>query len=150
MNLSYDTLEKNELITILLEKDEKIASLELSTLLLKTELDKIKRMLFGSKSERFVAEGNPQQGTLLFEEDIKQVEIPAVQETITYTREKKKNSEHVPTGKLPLPKHLERVPIIIEPQEDVTGLKKMGKKSPKNWNTNQDSFLSISISVLNM
>ena len=128
MNSSYDTLEKNELITILLQKEERITSLELSTLLLKTELDKIKRMLFGSKSERFVPEINTQQAALLFDEEIKQVEASVQQETITYTRDKKKNSEHVPTGRLPLPEHLERVTIVIEPQEDVTGLKKIGEE----------------------
>jgi len=135
MNLSYDTLEKKELIglliqqsEVLLQKEERIASLELSTLLLKTELDKIKRMLFGSKSERFVPEVNPQQAILPFEEEIKLIEEPVQQETIIYTRDKKKNSEHVPTGRMPLPKHLERVPIIIEPQEDVTGLKKIGEE----------------------
>jgi transposase len=128
MNLSYDTLEKNELITLLQQKEERIASLELSNLFLKSELDKIKRMLFGSKSERFVPEVNPLQATLPFEEEIKLAEKPVPQEIISYTRDKKKNSEHIPTGRLPLPKHLERIPIIIEPQEDVTGLKKIGEE----------------------
>ena len=134
MNSSYDTLKKSELIELLIqqssinkEQEEKIASLELSAILLKTELDKIKRMLFGSKSERFVPDVNPMQAALPFEEEVKPIEVPVLQETITYTREKK-NSEHVPTGRLPLPAHLERVPIIIEPQEDITGLKKIGEE----------------------
>jgi hypothetical protein len=93
---------------------------------LEAELAQLKKMVFGSKSERFVPETNPQQTSLGFgqEAEEKKEEAP-VTETITYEREK--NSKNKPSRQ-PIPAHLERVVHQIKPEEDVTGLVKIGEE----------------------
>src|SRR5208283_1276655 len=77
------------------------------------------------KSERFVPEVDPQQVSLDFG-DIPEVtkEEPVI-ETITYDR--KKGSGKQKPSRQPLPAHLKRVIHEIQPEEDVTGLVKIGE-----------------------
>jgi hypothetical protein len=82
-------------------------------------------MIFGSRSERFLP-ADP--GQLALAMDIETQLAPAPQkEEITYTR--RKNSEEKQQGhaRMPLPAHLPRREEVIEPMEDVTGLKKIGE-----------------------
>jgi transposase len=96
-------------------------------LLIEQELAKLKRMIFGSKSERFVPAINPAQMALdLNIEALATLEQK--QQEITYTRTKtvvKPNNHH---GRLPLPKHLERVEHLLNPQENIEGLKYIGQE----------------------
>lgn len=95
---------------------------------LQHELNNLKRMIFGSKHERFVpTANNPAQTTL--DLTVEQVATCSVIDAkkITYTRtttEVTDNKEH--PGRMKLPEHLERREIVIEPAEDVSGLKKIG------------------------
>lgn len=91
---------------------------------LKQELAQLKRMIFGSKSERFIPDD---PGQLSLGLDIEQREDTEQQETedIAYTRQKLKKKKKIPV-RLPLPSHLHREVIEIEPTEDVTGAKKIG------------------------
>jgi transposase len=115
----YDNYTKEDLITENL-------SLKSNLNLLQTELANLKRMIFGSKSERFtpIIAGQEQ---LLFT-DVEKVELEVKQENIAYTRTKatvKDTSTGSVTkhqGRLPLPKHLPRVECIIEPTENTEGL----------------------------
>jgi len=93
---------------------------------LQAELAQLKKMVFGSKSERFVPEVAPEQTSLDFGEapEVKKEE-PAT-ETITYEREK--NSNKSKPSRQPIPAHLERVIHEIQPEEDVTGLVKIGEE----------------------
>jgi transposase len=93
---------------------------------LQAELAQLKKIVFGSKSERFIPETNPQQTSLDFGQtpEVKK-EIP-VTETITYEREK--NSGKQKPSRQPIPAHLERVVHEIKPEEDVTGLVKIGEE----------------------
>jgi transposase len=92
---------------------------------LKEELAQMKRMIFGSKSERFIAD-DPGQLSLGF--DVGQQEKQEEQETETipsYERQKSGKKKKVPV-RMPLPSHLPRVKFDIEPGEDITGAKRIG------------------------
>jgi transposase len=97
---------------------------EAENLYLKQELAQLKRMIFGSKSERHLG-GDPSQLSLGLDTE---TVAPKEKETeeITYSRtkaEKKKGS----AIRLSLPSHLHREEHIIEPEEDITGARKMGE-----------------------
>ena len=106
------------LLEIIQQKDLQIQKLQ-------NQLEQLLRTVYGKKSERF-APTLPGQGS--FALDIPVLETPEVKtETITYEREKPSGkSNH--KGRLPLPDHLQRVDIDIEPKEDVTGLGKIGEE----------------------
>ena len=113
---NYDNYTKEDLIT--------------EVITLKTELAQLKRMIFGSKSERFtpITEGQEQ---LLFT-DIETAQLEVKQENIAYTRTKATirdiGSVTKHQGRLPLPKHLPRVECIIEPTENTEGFVCIGKE----------------------
>ncbi|HUT83036.1 MAG TPA: IS66 family transposase [Thermodesulfobacteriota bacterium] len=92
---------------------------------LKQELAQLKRMIFGSKSERFVQQD---PGQLSLGLDVEHQEVPQAEtEELTYTRKKSKGQKKESHVRLPLPSHLHREEILIEPDEDVTGAKKIGE-----------------------
>lgn len=91
------------------------------------ENQNLKKLIFGAKSERFIpASENTQQGTLDFGEVPEDKKEEPEQETITYTREK--SSDKAKPSRQPIPAHLERITHPIEPEEDVTGLVKIGEE----------------------
>ena len=98
------------------------------------EIDQMKRLLFGAKRERFIPEADDKQMTLPFDVEAEDEEKTGEQEgeqeqeqqTITYTKTKTKRENH--PGRLPLPEHLPVKEIIIEPEEDTTGMKCIGKE----------------------
>jgi transposase len=92
---------------------------------LKLELDKLRRMIFGAKSERFVG-ATPGQLSLF---DIPQeAKVEKDEETITYTRKKPEQEKAVGHGRMALPSHLPRVEHIIEPADKIEGAKKIGEE----------------------
>lgn len=106
---------------LLIKKEN--SDLHAEVLYLKQELAQLKRMIFGSKSERHIG-GDPSQLSLgLVAEPVEYPEKET--EQITYTREKaaKKGS----AIRLALPAHLHREEHIIEPAEDITGARKIGE-----------------------
>lgn len=102
-------------------------SLRFDNLKLRAELDQLKRLIFGSRSERFVPPEDQAQTALAFDQELQAVQPTVAPQTITYERSKTKASQHINTGRRPLPANLERVVIVIEPLQDVTGLKKIGQ-----------------------
>jgi hypothetical protein len=95
---------------------------------LEHELQQLKKMIFGSKHERFVPSvQNPLQLSLdIRAEAIAQCSIIDAKK-IEYTKvttEVTVKKEH--PGRYKLPEHLERREQIIIPAEDTTGLKKIG------------------------
>ena len=89
---------------------------------LKSENENLRRLIFGQKRERFApVESNEQ---LSF--------IPSASPTVTKTEQitytRKKVRKAAPHGRKPLPAHLKRETITIEPETDVTGLKKIGEE----------------------
>jgi len=98
--------------------------LRAKNLYLEQELAQLKRMIFGSKSERHIG-GDPGQLSLgLDVETIEQREKET--EQITYSRSKPENKKGSAI-RLALPAHLHREEHIIEPEEDVTGARKIGE-----------------------
>lgn len=92
---------------------------------LKFQLADLKRMIFGSKSERFIPTNGDATQLSLF--DIPQADIdPPETESITYSRTKpKKEKQKAIRAKIPT--HLPRVEEIIEP-EAKEGLIKIGEE----------------------
>lgn len=90
---------------------------------LKHQLAELKRLIFGTKSERFVAP-DPLQGSLF---DIP-VSEPAEkdQEDISYTRTKAEKSEKKQPLRAELPAHLPRKTEVIEPENVPAGSKHIG------------------------
>lgn len=113
---------------IISEKDKAISEKEEEINQLKFELDKFRRYIFGTKSEKLSARKEldlsqmslfdlgtteEQQSTLSDEQDKPEVK-PAKEE-----KNPKKRAKG--TGRMKLPEELRREEIIIEPEEDTTG-----------------------------
>lgn len=97
---------------------------EFEIMYLKQELAQLKRMIFGSKSERHI--GND-PGQLSLGLDVELVEQPEKEtEQITYTRNKSDNKKGSAV-RLVLPSHLHREEHVIEPEEDITDARKIGE-----------------------
>ena len=110
---------------IIAQKDAIIARQEAELEQLREELAWIKGQLFGQKRERFEG-GHPEQLQLDLGREAESVAPPAEEaeeEQISYRRKKKKHP-----GRHPLPPHLERVEMVIEPEEDTTGLLCIGEE----------------------
>jgi transposase len=114
-----EKLDREKLLEVVREQYEKNESLQV-------ENDRLKKLIFGSKSERFVPEVDPQQTSLNFGGTPEPKKEEPVTETITY--ERKKNGGKQKPSRQPIPAHLERVVHIIQPDEDVTGLVTIGKE----------------------
>jgi len=114
-------IEKSELEIEKSQLTSKVSYLEF-------QIEQLKRMIFGSKSERFIAANNPEQLQLPFEVDAKEVaqEVEEVMEQISYERPKKAKKPH--PGRLALPSHLPVNEIIVEPTEDVSQMKFIGNE----------------------
>lgn len=107
----------------------KYESLFIEHVNLRHELDQLKRIVFGSRHERFIPATSPEQLSLgLPSPEAKQAEVVSVQK-IEYTREQKKQStEKINTGRMKLPADLPREQVILQPSENVEGLKKIGEE----------------------
>lgn len=92
---------------------------------LQFQVKQLNRLLFGAKRERFIPNKDENQMTLPFE--VEQQDAPEKQkQVITYVREKTKRENH--PGRLPLPSHLPVKEITLEPKEDTTGMKCIGRE----------------------
>lgn len=88
--------------------------------------DQLKRLMFGAKRERFIANTDVNQMTLPF--DIPEQPVAEqTTETIEYTR-KKTSSRENHHGRLELPSHLPVEEIHLEPEQDTNGLKCIGQE----------------------
>lgn len=102
-----------------------IKELQTENSLMQFQIDQMKRLLYGAKRERFIMNSDENQMTLPF--DVQEEETSEKQqEVVTYVREKTKRKNH--PGRLALPSHLPVEEIILEPKEDTTGLKCIGKE----------------------
>jgi transposase len=96
------------------------------------ELDKLRKMIFGSKHERFVAaNGNEATAQLALDLDLETIKACKITEAsrVSYIRTKTEVRENQPKahpGRMKLPEHLRREVILVQPDRDVTGLKKIG------------------------
>lgn len=112
---------------ILQKKDAQIERLTADNLYLKHELEKLKRMLFGAKSERFISDAHPSQLTLGLGVDPIVAPEPE-KETITYERQKPVENKEAVHSRQPLPAHLPRQEVILEPDNKEEGAKRIGEE----------------------
>ncbi|MBW6492855.1 MAG: IS66 family transposase [Lentimicrobium sp.] len=113
LNLEQDLAEKNKTIN-------KISSHNNS---LQFQVDQLKRLIYGSKRERFVPTLDAQQLNLEFEPKAAEVDeqVKAERELIRVNYQRKQpQKKH--QGRLSLPAHLPVVETIVEPAEDVTNM----------------------------
>ncbi len=113
MIAAYNSYSKEELIQ--------------EVITLKSELTQLKRLVFGSRSERFVPIQPVNQETLAL--DIEKLpEQPTVKERVTYERNKSGNGKTAHTGRAPIPAHIERRTEVIEPEGDLSDYQKIGEE----------------------
>lgn len=106
-------------------------ALEITVAGLQQQLDQLKKMIFGSRHERFVPSN---AGTSQLSLDIQAESVAACHivnaQKIGYIRNntsvEQKPLQH--PGRMKLPDSLRREQIIIEPAQDITGCKKMGEQ----------------------
>lgn len=98
------------------EKDAQIAAV-------RQELDQLRRLIFASKSERFVPTSRPEQ-LALWDDNSQAASAPEPTQKITYERKKKKAHP----GRTPLPEHLPVRREIIEPDQDTSGMVQIGEE----------------------
>jgi transposase len=112
---TYQTLvEENEALSF---ENEKLSN----------ELARLKKLISGAKSERFIPSENALQLALQGFAGEDRATSTVATEQITYTRKKSKQT-FTPHGRNPLPEHLPRKEIIIEPDCDTTQMKKIGEE----------------------
>jgi len=108
-----------ETITISKQEFEQLKS---ENAWLKYQLAELKRLIYGAKSERFIAP-NPDQPTLF--ELPEEITAEKPQQEITYTRSKPETKKQ--PLRLELPAHLPRKTEIIEPEDLPEDAKKIGE-----------------------
>jgi transposase len=120
----YENLSREELIGIVNDLTSQL--LEVHSL--RHELDQLKRLVYGSRHERFVPAIPQEQLALgLTTPTIQTTSSPAT-ESIQYTRKKKEAMQKVHTGRMKLPANLPREQVIIEPEENVSGWTRIGEE----------------------
>ncbi|MDN3602649.1 IS66 family transposase [Belliella kenyensis] len=125
MNSGIEHLSKEQLIALVMERDRIIREKDVYESQLLSMIDKLKRMVFEQKRERF--EGNKDQLMLPFEasEDKKEEQKEIFEQKIEYTR-KKQSPSH--PGRAVLPDHLPVEEIEIKPKGDLSDMVCIGKE----------------------
>jgi len=104
---------------------EKYEKSQQEVVVLKQQIAELRRLIFGSKSERFIPNDHDNHQLGLFEKDTQQEETTE-KEQISYSRTKLKEKQ-IPVRVL-LPAHLPRVEEIIEPISLNTDAVKIGEQ----------------------
>lgn len=117
--------------TLYEQKSKAYDALQITVTGLQQQLDQLKKMIFGSRHERFIPEdkNNPQLSLGMQVEATGTATVTATKQ-ISYTRTniavEQKPLQH--PGRMKLPESLRREQIVIEPAEDITACKKMGEE----------------------
>lgn len=103
---------------------------KIEILTLRHELEELKKMIFGSKHERFIAINDTSQLSLDIQPEVithcSVVDAKKISYIKTNTIVEQKPLQH--PGRMKLPEHLRREEVIIEPAEDITSCRKMGEE----------------------
>jgi len=125
MSKALENISYEQLLEVNKQLESKLSDTESRLAEMEFQLDQLKRLYYGSKRERFIKNADENQMTLPF--DVEEEPQPEKQqETITYVRTKTKRVNH--PGRMALPDHLPVKEIVIEPEEDTTGMKCIGKE----------------------
>jgi transposase len=120
-------IAKNE--TVIADQDTAILSLTADNNAAKFEIDQLRRMIYGSRRERFVPAEDPRQLRIEFEPQTTEIEEAVKEEReairISYLRNKPKKKH---PGRMALPKHLPVKETILEPTEDTSGMVCIGRE----------------------
>lgn len=117
----YKKLYEESLLTIS-KKEEQISQLSF-------ELDKFRRYIFGSKSEKLPVQNTDFSQMSLFDLGTTQQQQEELSDLAVAVTEKKTPKKRAKgTGRMALPENLRREEIIIEPDEDVSGCVKIGEE----------------------
>lgn len=113
------------------KKDQIIAAKDLQIENFRAELNALKKMIFGSKHERFIPSlaNDPQLSLNIKAEStatLNAISTKQVSYTKTNVTVEQKPLQH--PGRMKLPESLRREEIIIEPSSDIAGCKKMGEQ----------------------
>ena len=117
--------------TLYEQKSEAYDALQITVTSLQQQLSQLQKMIFGSRHERFVPlNANTAQLSLGIQAEQIAACSVADAKKVSYTKNKvtteQKPLQH--PGRMKLPEHLRREEIIIEPSENISGLKKMGEE----------------------
>jgi len=115
-------MASTELVTITKQEYEELKHFKSEVAWLKYQLAELKRLIFGAKSERYIAP-DPNQPTLF--ELPEELSVDKPQEEITYKRNKPETKRQ--PLRLELPAHLPRRTEVIEPENLPEGSKKIGE-----------------------
>lgn len=109
--------------------EQKNVELEVKVMELAQQLQQIRKMIFGSRSERMIPSQQTTSQPLLFDiaQDGPNCSVIDTKQ-VSYTKAKVVKSPPTHHGRMKLPEHLRRETIIIEPQGDMTGCKKIGEE----------------------
>ncbi len=117
-------MTREELLAENKRKDKQIAAL-------KFRLSELERLVFGSKRERYVPAVADEQLDLGFQEDTSLLAPPVEQEQAQAngkaSKQASRNDYHHHPGRRTLPTHLPVQEIIVEPEQSIEGLAKLGQ-----------------------
>lgn len=93
---------------------------------LRFQMEKLQKMLFASKGERFIST-TPDAAQMVLELNVESIPAPEITtEEVTYTRNKIAKKEKPSHSRMPLPAHLPRIIQEIEPPADeIIGMKRI-------------------------
>jgi len=115
-----------ETVTLLKSEYDKMQADLADLASFKYQLEELKRLIYGSRSERFI--GSSDQSQLpLFDALEQPQEVEQETQTITYERKKEKQEKQSPVRAL-LPAHLPREEEVIEPEGLEEGMEKIGEE----------------------
>ena len=112
---------------IIAQQASQLADQQAQIAMLKAEMDQLKRLIYGQQRERFI----PEQPSAQMQLDLGQLQdATEVFETEQLSYERKKGVKKRPNhhGRLPLPEHLPRKIVVIEPDVDTTDMVKIGEE----------------------
>lgn len=129
---TYENSPREELLSVIKELTATVK--DLSSQLLKVhqlehELNQLKRLAFGPRRERFLPAQPEEQLRLGLEVPAAAQPSVVSTQTIQYTRTKTEPSRKEGNAvRMKLPADLPREQVILQPEEDVTGFKEIGKE----------------------